>query len=150
MYLLALMYFSRRYAWLTFLIRKKIHKSINKSEPGIIKTTKQLQAESKSRDFLYQKCVNKVLNVILFSFIYLRAFFKMFQSSFSERRPVDRCFCIVSFIIVIRNGKIVGKHGPYCWYFRLNLKSLEWTYREYIKIHLSVRIFSLKMILKLF
>ena len=24
--------------------------------------------------------------------------------------------------IVIRNGKILWKHGPYCWYFRLNLK----------------------------
>ena len=27
--------------------------------------------------------------------------------------------------IVIRNGTIVWKHGPYCWYFRLNLKHLE-------------------------
>ena len=24
-------------------------------------------------------------------------------------------------IIVIRNGKTVWKHGPYCWYFNLNL-----------------------------
>ena len=34
--------------------------------------------------------------------------------------------------IVIRNKKIVWKHGPYCWYFRLNLKYLGWLYREYI------------------
>ena len=36
-------------------------------------------------------------------------------------------------IIVIRNGRIVWKHGPYCWYFRLNLKYLGWLYRAYIK-----------------
>ena len=35
--------------------------------------------------------------------------------------------------IVIRNGKIVWKHGPYCWYFRLTLKYLGWPYRAYIK-----------------
>ena len=36
-------------------------------------------------------------------------------------------------IIVIRNGKIVWKRGPYCWYFRLNVKYLGWPYRSYIK-----------------
>ena len=36
-------------------------------------------------------------------------------------------------IIVIRNGKTVWKHGPYCCYFRLNLKYLGWPYRAYIK-----------------
>ena len=35
--------------------------------------------------------------------------------------------------IVIRNGKLVRKHEPYCWYFRLNLKYVEWPYRKYIK-----------------
>ena len=35
--------------------------------------------------------------------------------------------------IVIRNGKIVWKLGPYCWYFPLNLKYLGWLYRAYIK-----------------
>ena len=35
--------------------------------------------------------------------------------------------------IVIRNRKIVWKHGPYCWYFRLNLKYLVWPYKAYIK-----------------
>ena len=35
--------------------------------------------------------------------------------------------------IVIRNGKIVWKHGPCYWYFRLNLKYLGWPYREFIK-----------------
>ena len=35
--------------------------------------------------------------------------------------------------IVIRNGKIIWKHGPYFWYFRLNLKYLGWPYRPYIK-----------------
>ena len=32
-----------------------------------------------------------------------------------------------------RNGQIVWSHGPYCWYFPLNLKYLGWPYREYIK-----------------
>ena len=40
---------------------------------------------------------------------------------------------VFDLIIVIRNGKIVWKHGPYCWYFRLNLKYLGWPYRAYIK-----------------
>ena len=35
--------------------------------------------------------------------------------------------------IFIRNGKIVWKHGPYCWYFCLNLKYLGLPYRELIK-----------------
>ena len=35
--------------------------------------------------------------------------------------------------IIIRNGKIVWKCGPYCWYFPLNLKYMGWSYREYIK-----------------
>ena len=41
--------------------------------------------------------------------------------------------CILIVCIVIRNGKIVWKHGPYCWYFCLNLKYLRWPYRAYIK-----------------
>ena len=45
-------------------------------------------------------------------------------------RLVVRLFClllcvvVLDFYIVIRNGKIVWKHGPYCWYFCLNLKYL--------------------------
>ena len=35
--------------------------------------------------------------------------------------------------IFIRNGKIVWKHWSYCWYFRLNLQYLGWSYRAYIK-----------------
>ena len=35
--------------------------------------------------------------------------------------------------IVIKTGKIVWKRGPYCCYFRLNLKYLGWRYRAYIK-----------------
>ena len=38
-------------------------------------------------------------------------------------------FYNVSVIIVIRNRKIVWKHGPYYWYFCMNIKFL----REYIK-----------------
>ena len=38
-----------------------------------------------------------------------------------------------TFNVVIKNGKTVWKHGPYCWYFRLNLKYLEWPCRAYIK-----------------
>ena len=33
----------------------------------------------------------------------------------------------------MRNGKIVWKHGLYCWYFHLNLTLLRWPYRTYIK-----------------
>ena len=39
----------------------------------------------------------------------------------------------IRLFIVIRNGKIVWKHGRYCKYFRLNLKFLVWSYRECIK-----------------
>ena len=35
--------------------------------------------------------------------------------------------------IVIRNRELVWKHGPYCRYFRLNLKYLGWPYKEYVK-----------------
>ena len=36
--------------------------------------------------------------------------------------------------IIIRNGKIFCKRGPYCWYYCcLNLKYLGWPYRAYIK-----------------
>ena len=40
----------------------------------------------------------------------------------------------ISINIVVRNGKIVWKHRPYCWYLCLNLKCLRWPYRTYIKI----------------
>ena len=40
---------------------------------------------------------------------------------------------ILLIFIAIRNAKIVRKHGPYRWYFRLNLKCLVWPYRAYIK-----------------
>ena len=39
---------------------------------------------------------------------------------------------MICWIIIIRNGKIVWKHGPYCWHFCLRSK-LEWLYKEYIK-----------------
>ena len=39
----------------------------------------------------------------------------------------------VSEYIVTRNGNIVWKHGPYWWYFCLNLKYRGWPYRAYIK-----------------
>ena len=42
-------------------------------------------------------------------------------------------FCCQFIIPVIRNGKIVWKHGPYCWFFWLNLKYLGWSYKAYIK-----------------
>ena len=34
---------------------------------------------------------------------------------------------------VIRSRKIVWKHGPYCWYFCLDLKDLRWPYRDDFK-----------------
>ena len=39
----------------------------------------------------------------------------------------------IHFGIVIRNGKMVWKHGPHCWCFHLNFKYLGWQYRAYIK-----------------
>ena len=38
-----------------------------------------------------------------------------------------------SVVYAIRNGKIVWNQGPYCWYFRVDVKHLQWPYREYIK-----------------
>ena len=61
--------------------------------------------------------------------------------SFSWVPVKNHCIALMSyeyrvkmpFTIITRNGNKVWKHGPYCWYFRLNLKYLGWTYREYIK-----------------
>ena len=39
----------------------------------------------------------------------------------------------VDAFIVIRNRKIVWKHGSYCWHFCLKLKYPRWPYSEYIK-----------------
>ena len=33
----------------------------------------------------------------------------------------------------IRNSKIVRRQGLYCWFFKFNLKDLEWSYREHIR-----------------
>ena len=60
---------------------------------------------------------------------------------------------IVYNCIVIRNGKIVWKHGPYCWYFPLNLKYLgdrtDNTSKQR-KLVAFVRNCSVKMTLRLF
>ena len=53
-------------------------------------------------------------------------------------------------IIVIRNGKIVWKHGPYCSNFRLNLKYLGWLYKEYTKTVKNGGFCLVKMTLRLF
>ena len=56
-------------------------------------------------------------------------------------------------IVIIRNGKIVWEHGPFCWYFRFNLKYLGWPYKEYIKTVKNggfVGNCSVKMTLRLF
>ena len=50
-----------------------------------------------------------------------------------HKQPSSYSCTKLSKTIVIRNGKVVWKHGPYCWYFRLNLKYLGWPYRAYIK-----------------
>ena len=42
-------------------------------------------------------------------------------------------FTMIHFNIVIRNGKIPRKRGPYFWCFFLDLKYLGWSYRENIK-----------------
>ena len=38
------------------------------------------------------------------------------------RYQVQILWGLLNLNIVIRNGNIVWKHRPYCWYFRLNLK----------------------------
>ena len=40
---------------------------------------------------------------------------------------------LLAVTVVIKIGKTVWKHEPYCWYFCLNLKYLWWPYRAYIK-----------------
>ena len=40
---------------------------------------------------------------------------------------------MIDLSIVIRKGKIVWKHRPYCWYFSLNLKYLGRPYWEHLK-----------------
>ena len=52
--------------------------------------------------------------------------------SFKTFRTV-KCIFHVNVIIIIRNGKLIWKHGPYCRFLRLNLKYLGWSDREYIK-----------------
>ena len=50
-------------------------------------------------------------------------------------RPMqkNRCYHLkVNHNIVLRNGKIAWKHGPYWWYFPLKLKQWGWSYRQYI------------------
>ena len=42
-------------------------------------------------------------------------------------------FTMIHFNIVIRDGKIARKHGPYFWCFFLDFKYLGWSYRENIK-----------------
>ena len=42
------------------------------------------------------------------------------------------------YFIAIRNGKIMWKHGPYCWYSCLNLTFLGWSYKEYIEMTLML------------
>ena len=63
-----------------------------------------------------------VWNVYLSAGVAIRTATKIFMN-----------MCLSSLNIVIRNGKIVWKHGPYCSYFRLNLKYLRWPYIDYIK-----------------
>ena len=58
----------------------------------------------------------------------------MLRSLFSYGKfQVEKRILIIFYIIVIRNGKIVWKHKPFCWYFCLNLKYSGWSYRAYIK-----------------
>ena len=52
------------------------------------------------------------------------------RSKMKSNYADNHCTNITCFRIVIRNGKIVCKHGPCCWYFCLNLKFVEWQYRE--------------------
>ena len=57
---------------------------------------------------------------------------KPFEKSIWINRPFSvnlMNMCLID----IRNGKMVWKHGSYCWYFCLNLKYLGWPYRAYIK-----------------
>ena len=83
--------------------------------------------------FLFQQKYFIIFNLLLCSFkiivikgiVYIQCQRAVIKLSF-KRKPFSE-------YIVIRNGKIVWKHGLYCWYFRLNLKCLGWPYRKYIK-----------------
>ena len=58
--------------------------------------------------------------------------------------------CLSHKIAAILDSHKSRKHGPYCWYFGLNLKFPGWPYRNYIetaKKLLTVRIFFLFFIL---
>ena len=80
---------------------------------------------------LWNQVINKSLTIVKVFFVFLGKCSEMV-------RKVILCMFIIPYImakftIVIRNGKIVWKHGPYRWYFQLNLKYLGWLYRAYIK-----------------
>ena len=65
------------------------------------------------------------LKIVTFSGVYYKVMRR--QTYFSYSVPIVEVIIVT---IVTRNGKIVWKDGSYCWYFRLNLKYLEWPYRE--------------------
>ena len=74
-----------------------------------------------------------VINVII-SIVWFKFLNKSLHAGILSKKPRNLPEVkIKGQIIVIRNGKIVWKHGPYCWYFRLNLKYFGWPYRAYIR-----------------
>ena len=66
-------------------------------------------------------CVFALLQNARTCFMWIR--FLIFSSSF-----LLRLSCCLYYNIVTRNGKVIWKHGPYYWYFCLNLKYLGWPY----------------------
>ena len=75
----------------------------------------------------------KLLCLWHFSSKYLEGLYKAFEFSQDFSLIVAWVYHKMYYIIVIKNGKIVWKHRPYCWYFRFNFKYLVWLYRAYIK-----------------
>ena len=65
--------------------------------------------------------------------VFVRAKFFPQKKKKKNRLEIVRIASIYNTTIITRNGKIVWKQGPYCWYFCLNLKYLGWPCRAYIK-----------------
>ena len=85
--------------------------------------------------FFCSLCLSNLLIWLYLTYVFTR----LCQSSELARYSLvfvkllfSRCK-ITCYSIAIRNGKVVWKHGLYCWCFLLNLKYLGWSWREYIK-----------------
>ena len=87
-------------------------------------TLKHISTDWPLESLIYQGCtLNKKLCIVNTVQCYLGMQKKLVNANIEQ----------FIFTIVIRNEKVIWKHEPYCWYFYLNFKFLEWPYRKYIK-----------------